>query len=69
MSFTLGGDLDGVMTALDSCLQAMSVQPDIHMLRVLLETQLRKCVALRAFVYEYRWILVRFAQERVQVPL
>ena len=35
------------MTAWDSCLQAMSVQPDIHMLRALLETQLRKCVALR----------------------
>ena len=47
MSFTLGGDLAGFMTAWDSCLQAMSVQPDIHMLRALLETQLRKCVALR----------------------
>ena len=46
MSPTLGGDLAGFMTAWDSCLQAMSVQPDIHMLRALLETQLRKCVAL-----------------------
>ena len=47
MRFTLGGDLVGFMTAWDSSLQAMSVQPDIHMLRALLETQLRKCVALR----------------------
>ena len=47
MSFTLGGDLAGFMTAWDSSLQAMSVQPDIHMLRALLETQLRKCAALR----------------------
>ena len=35
------------MTAWDSCLQAMSVQPGIHMLRALLETQLRKFAALR----------------------
>ena len=47
MSFTLGGDLAGFMIAWDSCLQAIGVLPDIHMLRALLETQLRKCVALR----------------------
>ena len=47
MTFTLGGDPSGFMIAWDSSLQAMSVQPDIHMLRVLLETQLRKCAALR----------------------
>ena len=47
MSLTSGGDLAAFMTAWDSCLQAMSVQPDIHMLRALLETQLRKFAALR----------------------
>ena len=45
MSPSLGGDLAGFMTAWDSCLQAMSVQPDIHMLRALRETQLRQCFA------------------------
>ena len=47
MNFTFGGDLAGFMTAWDSCLQATSVQPDKHMLLALLETQLRKCVALQ----------------------
>jgi hypothetical protein len=31
MNLTLGGDLAGCMTAWDSCRQATSVQPDIHM--------------------------------------
>ena len=35
------------MTAWDFCVQDMSVQPNVHMLRALLETQLRKCTVLR----------------------
>ena len=68
MSFTLGGDFAGFMTAWDSSLQAMNVQPDIHMLRALLETQLRKCAALRPLFMSIDgsfW----FAQERIQIPL
>ena len=35
------------MHAGDACIQAMSAQPDIHMLRALLGNQLRKCAALK----------------------
>ena len=47
MSLSMGGDLEGFMHAWDACIQAMSAQPDIHMLRALFGNQVRKCDDLK----------------------
>ena len=47
MSLQIGGGFAGFMGAWDTCLQALSLTPDEHLLRALLEMQLRKRSALR----------------------
>ena len=47
MGLQMHRDLAGFMTSWDNYLMAISHPPDEHMLRALLETQLRKCTALR----------------------
>ena len=46
MNFQLHGDLDAFINNSDTCIMTMSDPPNEHMLRALLETQLRKCMAL-----------------------